>query len=234
MKHGGALMLRSLATGQSYQLDSNVFLYNQAADFGGALYGFSAGVLRIDIINSTLGMNIAANGGALASGGGNIQVISSTLAYNAAAVSGAQAFQFNAGIVNFTKSILAYAQAGSNCGGSIGGLVDNIDDDGSCNYDPKDGHLEVNPQLSGLRDYINPNPDVPLFLPGFELTADSPAIDHEDNGLCWIPPGVDLNVDQNGQSRDVDGDDDGQVACDLGALEAPFAHDLIYQDSLGV
>ncbi len=233
-ENGGALMLRSLTTGQTYQLDSNVLLHNSANNSGGAIYGFSAGALRIDIINSTLGMNIAANGGALASGGGNIQVISSTLAHNGASLSGAQAYQTNNGIINFSKSILAYAQAGNNCGGSVGGLLDNIDDDGSCDFDLNEGNLEADPQLSGLREYTNANPDVPLLLPGFQLTVDSPAIDHEDDALCWVPPGADLNEDQNEQSRDIDGDGDGQIACDLGALEAPANNDLIYQDSMGV
>jgi len=92
----------------------------------------------------------------------------------------------------------------------------------------------ADPLLSGLRDFSNVNPDIPTLLPGFELTTDSPAIDYEDNFLCWVPPGDDLNEDQNGQSRDIDGDNDGTASCDLGALEAPANTDLIFADSLGV
>jgi len=109
-------------------------------------------------------------------------------------------------------------------------FVDNIDDDGSCGFDPNDGNLVADPLLTDLIEYDNPNPDVPLLLPGFELTLDSPAIDYEDNSMCWIPPGMDLEEDQNGQSRDVDGNDDGIATCDLGALEAPENNDAIFAD----
>ncbi len=231
---GGALMLRALSTGQTYELDSNVLLNNQAAEIGGALYALGQGGLRVNIINSTLGMNQADQGGALASNGGNVQVIGSTLAHNIAATEGAQAYQTVGGIIAFSKSILAYAQSSDNCHGNIGSHLDNIEDDGSCGFGAAEGNLVADPQLSGLRDFQNPNPKVPVLLPGFELSVNSPAMDYEDNFLCWIPPGLDLNIDQNGQSRDVDGDGDGNATCDLGALESAADNDLIFQDSLGV
>ena len=233
-ERGGALYLTDLSTGQVFLTERNVFLGNVAGNSGGAIHGFGLGALTVEVINSTLGMNQANDGGAISTIGGNIQVYASTLAHNAAINSGAQAYQFNGGGVSFAKSILAYGQLSGNCAGSILAHLDNIEDDGSCGWDPNDGNQVVDPQLSGLMQYDNPNPELPLLLPGFELTVDSPAIDHEDTALCWVPPGADLDEDQNGQTREVDGDDDGTASCDLGALEAPANTDLIFADSLGV
>lgn len=229
----GAIYFAALASGQTYATERNVFLNNVSDGLGGAIYGFGAGGLTVEIVNSTFGMNYASEGGAIATIGGNIQVYASTLAYNAA-TTGAQAYQINGGTVAFAKSILAYGQLSANCSGNIQAHLDNIDDDGSCGFDTNDGNIVDDPMLSGLIEYNNANPDIPTLLPGFELTADSPAIDYEDNYLCWIPPGADLNEDQNGQSREVDGDNDGTASCDLGALEAPANTDLIFADSLGV
>jgi len=227
----GAIYFAALASGQTYATERNVFLNNVSDGLGGAIYGFGAGGLTVVILNSTFAMNYANEGGAIATIGGNIQVKGSTLAHNAAVTAGAQAYQLNGGTVAFAKSILAYGQLTNNCSGNILAHLDNIDDDGSCGFDANDGNIVADPKLSGLVEYANANPDIPTLLPGFELTADSPAIDYEDNFLCWIPPGDDLN---EGQSRDVDGDNDGTASCDLGALEAPANTDLIFADSLGV
>ena len=233
-ERGGAIYFAALQGGQTFQTQRNVFLGNVADVSGGAVHGLGQGGLVVEILNSTFGMNMAGEGGAISTIGGNIQVYASTLAHNAAVTAGAQAYQLNGGTVAFAKSILAYGQLSANCSGSTVAHLDNIDDDGSCGFDSNDGNIVADPQLSGLIDYDNPNPDIPLYLPGFELTADSPAIDYEDNFNCWIPPGADLNEDQNGQSREVDGDNDGTASCDLGALEAPANTDLIFADSLGV
>ncbi|MFV0542871.1 MAG: hypothetical protein ACK5L8_04175 [Marinicella pacifica] len=234
---GGAMSLNSLGGGQLYLTEGNVFMGNITAGGGGALNGFgNQGSTQIEVLNSTFGMNSADQGGAISTFGANIQVYASTLAHNSALSAGSQAYQQNAGnTVAFAKSILAYGQLSANCSGNIQAHLDNIEDDGSCGFAANDGNIVADPKLSGLTEYNNVNPDIPTLLPGFELTADSPAIDYEDTSLCWLPPsGDDLNEDQNGQSRDVDGDNDGTASCDLGALEAPANTDLIFADSLGV
>lgn len=234
---GGAMSLNSLGGGQLYLTEGNVFMGNTTAGGGGALNGFgNQGSTQIEVLNSTFGMNSADQGGAISTFGANIQVYASTLAHNSALSAGSQAYQQNAGnTVAFAKSILAYGQLSANCSGNIQAHLDNIEDDGSCGFDPNDGNIVADPQLSGLTEYSNANPDIPTLLPGFKLSADSPAIDYEDTAFCWLPPsGDDLNEDQNGQSRDVDGDNDGTASCDLGALEAPANTDLIFADSLGV
>lgn len=233
-QRGGAIYFAALQGGQTFETERNVFLGNLADLNGGAVHGFGTGGLVVEIINSTFGMNMANEGGAISNTGANIQVYASTLAHNSAVSNGAQAHQFNTGTIAFAKSILAYGQLTGNCSGNISAHLDNIDDDGSCGFAATDGNIVADPKLSGLIDYDNANPAIPTLLPGFELAASSPAIDYEDNSLCWIPPGADLNEDQNGQSREVDGDNDGTANCDLGALEAPANTDLIFADSLGV
>jgi len=226
---GGALYLSASSGDHAYKTARNVYLDNVAEDFGGAIFAVGQG-LRVEIVNSTLGMNQANEGGAIVSIRAAVQVYASTLAHNSAVSAGSQAYQEQTGVIGFAKSILAYGQQTDNCSGNTVAFVDNIDDDGSCGFDPNDGNLVADPLLTDLIEYDNPNPDVPLLLPGFELTLDSPAIDYEDNSMCWIPPGMDLEEDQNGQSRDVDGNDDGIATCDLGALEAPENNDAIFAD----
>jgi len=133
---GGAIYFAALASGQTYATERNVFLNNVSDGLGGAIYGFGAGGLTVEILNSTFAMNTADNGGAIATIGGNIQVKGSTLAHNAAVNTGAQAYQLNGGTVAFAKSILASGQLSSNCSGNILAHLDNIDDDGSCGFDP--------------------------------------------------------------------------------------------------
>ena len=89
----------------------------------------------------------------------------------------------------------------------------NLVDDLTCNLIGTDDLIVADVMLAPLADNGGPTW---THLP---LTG-SPAIDSGDDALC-------ANADQRGYIRPWDGDDDGQIHCDRGAVEhgAPFFYD---------
>ena len=89
----------------------------------------------------------------------------------------------------------------------------NLVDDLTCNLIGTDDLIVADVMLAPLADNGGPTW---THLP---LTG-SPAIDSGDDALC-------ANADQRGYVRPWDGDDDGQIHCDRGAVEhgAPFFYD---------
>lgn len=225
---GGALYFSARVGGQDFSMPNNVFMFNQSGDNGGAMFSYANNNSIIEITNSTFAYNQAEIGGAISTNGSNYQIRASTLIHNRANTGSQINHLFNSGLIVFYKSIIANnGQQADNCtGGVSGGLGDNIDSDGSCGFNPMENNLVADPKLTGIMIFDN-------GFPGFEPTADSPALDVEDDDWCLIPPGNDLAEDQNGFSRDMDGDGDGTISCDAGAIEAPANTDLIYADQFG-
>ncbi|MCW8870583.1 MAG: hypothetical protein OQK49_07750, partial [Proteobacteria bacterium] len=86
--------------------------------------------------------------------------------------------------------------------------------------------LREDPLLAGLS--FNNN-----GFPALQPTSDSSAIDRVPISACIFYDGEPLDSDQQGNQRPVDGDGDNTATCDIGAIEAPLNHDLIWSDTFG-
>ncbi|HXJ32436.1 MAG TPA: right-handed parallel beta-helix repeat-containing protein, partial [Candidatus Eisenbacteria bacterium] len=153
--------------------------------------------------------NVTVSGNAAESSGGGIQAFGNLTFRNLtfgdnAAPTGSQIFS-DTGPLTLTSSILSGA-AGGHCAGTalpVSGDF-NIDSDGSCGLaGPND--RTVDPQLGPLAD--NGGPTF-THLPA----AASAAIDGGNPVECPA-------TDQRGQVRPTDGNGDGTVVCDIGAVE---------------
>jgi cysteine-rich repeat protein len=111
------------------------------------------------------------------------------------------------GEVRVRNTILAENKKGGNCIGPILSLGHNIDDDGSCRL-ASPGDVRPGREIGLGRLQLNGG-----GTPTHALIVGSPAIDAGDNGSC-------PKDDQRGLLRDVDGDGNGVVLCDIGAFEA--------------
>jgi hypothetical protein len=76
-------------------------------------------------------------------------------------------------------------------------------------------NISGDPLLADLADNGGPTLTQRL-LPG------SPAIDAGNHNDCTTPGSAIISADQRGQPRHQDGDDDGNVRCDMGAYEAAY------------
>ncbi len=83
--------------------------------------------------------------------------------------------------------------------------IGNLDSDGSCNVFASNHTTVAEAKLGPLQDNGG-------FTPTHRPLADSPVIDANDAGLCD-------DLDQRGFTRPFDGDADGTVRCDIGAVE---------------
>ena len=105
-----------------------------------------------------------------------------------------------------SNTIIANNTAG-NCVFFITGSdnQNNLDTDGSCNVEAINHTTVADPLLGPL---INNGGFTPTHIP----LNGSPVIDTGDDVLCLL-------VDQRGENRPQDGDDDGTATCDIGAVE---------------
>jgi hypothetical protein len=116
------------------------------------------------------------------------------------------------GVTHLYNSIVADSIEGAECVGTLTTNANNLIEDGSCGAtltgDPKLGPLANN----------GGNTQTHLLLTG------SPAIDAGESATC-------LSTDQRGVTRPLDGNGDGVVRCDLGAVEMPMPEStLIFAD----
>jgi hypothetical protein len=164
------------------------------------------------VVNTT----ISGNDGSAAAGGvynssGTTSLLNVTLAGNTGHLSGN-------GLANFGTLILTNVvldnegPVGTNCWGdpiSDGGH--NIEDGESCGFTDATSRSNLEPLLGPLADNGGPT-QTHALLPG------SPAIDAGDDGAC-------PEADQRDVPRPLDGDGDGDAACDIGAFEASACAD---------
>ncbi|MDX1995159.1 MAG: choice-of-anchor Q domain-containing protein [bacterium] len=178
------------AGGPAAEIERSTFSANTATGAGGGAAG------NVNVTNSTFSGNIAGtNGGGI--NGGNA-VLNSTFVGNTAAAGGGI---FTAGTVD---SSIVVNNAGGDCAGGAAG-ANNRDLDGSC-----PGSVVLTGLLGTLFDnggttqthYPGPSAD-----PGT-------AIDAIPQADC--PPPA---TDQIGTVRDWDGNSDGVIQCDIGAVE---------------
>jgi len=193
---------------------------------GGAVYigaGSSSSANQVTVANSTLSGNIAGNGG-----GGNGGAIYNTNALYLmnSTIAGNQTDGAGGGIVNtyyaniggtiiannygaahssnaVLENCISYDPSNPNAAGQTTDIGYNLDDDGSCEFNPYFHDIQHDPQLGPLADNGGPTQTMAL-KPG------SPAIDYIPRASALCPA-----ADQRGVARP----DSGETTCDIGAYE---------------
>lgn len=175
--------------------------YNAREFTGGGIQNNGA----MEIINSTLTHNRGFGGSGIANSG-TITVINSTVASNTL-YSGS-----NSGVISnasegtiFMINTIVHNDASTNCAGQISSGGHNLDSGTSCGFSAAGDLNNTDPQLGVLQNNGG-NTWTHALLAG------SPAIDAGENTACPA-------TDQRGVVRPIDGDDDGDAVCDIGAFE---------------
>ncbi|MBX3693424.1 right-handed parallel beta-helix repeat-containing protein [Dokdonella sp.] len=210
---GGGVYVSTSHTGQraSVVLDRCSVIDNEVLQLGGALHANMA--CDVTITNSTISGNHAGSGGAFYNDGGcTFDIRESTIVGNHANNfgGGISEVHFDPQPIALTNTILAGNSAGiggPNCSQRLhsnGGTL--VGDMSGCNAALLPGDLAgVDPMLEPL---TRPGARLAVHLP----LAGSPVVDAGVNLSC-------AGVDQRGVSRPQDGDLDGSVVCDMGAIE---------------
>ncbi|MEO5626864.1 MAG: choice-of-anchor Q domain-containing protein [Dokdonella sp.] len=227
------------------RLDDSEISGNRANQAGAILSDFGAITLRRSLVSANHGavgalvlnfnaptllenVTISGNRGGLAGailndGGSHLSLIHCTVTGNrsddgsTSIVGGIIDVHGGFGLVSLSNTIVSGNGPGStadDCSAAVsvgGGNI--IGDSAHCHFDaqPSD-QFDVNPDLAPLADDG-----------GFTCTqlAGAAAIDHAQSPAC-------TSTDQRGQARPVDGDGDGVVACDIGAVE--MQGDIIFSN----
>jgi uncharacterized repeat protein (TIGR01451 family) len=168
---------------------------------------YIAGATSSRIVNSTFDSNRAGTGGSilLAAADGALKVTNATITGNHG--NGAFAGIRAEGMVELVNTIVFSndVDCATGPGGTIASRGFNIDGDGSCRLVSTGDRSRTDPMLGPLADNGGPTPTHAL-LPG------SPAIDRGSNQEC-------PENDQRGFPRPEDGNLDGAMVCDIGAVE---------------
>jgi CSLREA domain-containing protein len=165
--------------------------------FGGAICNNEDGLMSIT--NSTFTLNTATQGGTI-DNMGSLTIVNSTIKGNSAFSAGGVLNEFG-GTVTFKNVLLADNENGNCSGIVVGASTHNLSTDGTCSA----GFTQVS--LDALK--LKPQTGLPAYFP---LDYGSVAIDAGTNDGC-------PSVDQAGNPRPLDGDDDGMRICDVGAFE---------------
>lgn len=190
------------ANGGTLNVNKSSITDNTADNWGGGMAVFG---VSVSLTNSTIYNNTASFGGGI--GNNNTGVVTLrhvTLSGNTGGGANQGGGIYNEGTVNLTNSIFANSTVGGDCinnGGTFNPNSVNLVEDGSCVL------------LNGISgDPMLGNPvGQPVYLP---LLAGSPALDAGLNNAVNCP-----DSDQRGELRPQDGNNDGNLGCDLGAFE---------------
>ncbi len=231
--YGGALFLGQPVggPGQVYNLHGNALIDNSAVTSGAALQASKSNTL-VHISNTTVAKNHhpnPINNGVIDANEADLRIAHSTLYDNGPGAAIHVPGVSNPGSALIYASILFNpdaAQALCSDADDIASAGHNVAGENSCDF-LATGDVIADPGLTGYA--IGGN-----GVPGFNLKADSPALDKLGALPCEDAAGNPLNQDQQGTPRPLDGDGNAMAACDAGALEAPANRDLIYVDAFGV
>ena len=223
LEDGGAVS--NHATGQLTVLNStfsgnflNDVLTDQQEE-GGAIVNIDG---IVTIANSTfVGNSVPNTGGAIHNSGNNdgtgkLTLINSTINGNIGGVAGGGVFSEKLGTVTLRNTLLA-ANSGNNCASDTGGAIidegGNLDDGTTCGLTVP---MSLPSGVAGL-DPAGLQNNGGLTTDTVALTAASDAVDLGLNTSCAAAPVS--NLDQRLAVRPIDGDGDGNAACDTGAFE---------------
>jgi predicted outer membrane repeat protein len=207
----------------SYKVD----IRNSSISYNTATYGNGGGIYSrgdLVLVNTTIAYNKArnpstyqANGGGIFRAGGIIQASNVTIAKNEAEDAGGGIWNQSAP-VTLRNSLLADNEAaiGPDCTGTIGTAGYNLLGSLSgCSFSP------------GTGDLTNLDPRLALSYgwPGvLAVRANSPAIDGGAPSGCVDDQSNGITTDQIGTVRSIDGNEDGNSICDIGAYEYDPVH----------
>jgi predicted outer membrane repeat protein len=222
--NAGALNLGAINTNQTFYLDRNLFLKNQAGGDSGALEVSFSSIVYVR--ESLFAFNSGNRGGAVTSvfDDALLRLSNSTLVHNSASVAGDNIYIFGSGRLIPSRNIIAYPVNGDNCTGSLGTSVtaayrDNMTDDNTCELlNSVTNTIVTDPLLTGFSEH-------PDLFPGFAPTVNSSALDA--TGIC-------AEDDLMERTRPLDGDGNGTASCDIGAVESPTDMDIIWTDAFGI
>ncbi|HRQ37884.1 MAG TPA: choice-of-anchor Q domain-containing protein [Chloroflexota bacterium] len=173
---------------------------------GGTGGGISAPNNTLTVTNSTLSGNSAAFIGGIYHTYRTLSIINSTIVNNSPEGIGSY---YSGAILNLSNSIIAYHDGYDCAAYNQQTNINNLIEDGSCSP-----ALTGDPLLAPLADNGG-DTYTHALLPG------SPAIDAGDDAVCSSEPVN--NYDQRGVTRPLDGNNDGEFHCDIGAFEAEVA-----------
>lgn len=176
---------------------------------GGGISSFQA--TSLTVVNSTICGNLAFSGGGISFADASPLIKSSTITGNIAlGEGGAISGSLNLDITN----TLISDNLPTNCvesSGLLTSLGNNLDSDGTCGLAGPDDLINVDPLLGPLQNNGGTTDT-------YELLSGSPAID-AGSASCTDGEGNPLLTDQRGAPRPMDGNNDGNIACDIGAFE---------------
>lgn len=183
---------------------------NSAGAYGGGI--FNSGSLTaqdsaLTIQDSTLSGNSASEGGGIYLRNGTLTLRNSTLSGNSASSTGGGLHTISGTANHISNSVIANSTGGDcDLGSTLDTNTVNWFADASC-----DNTADGEPQLQPLADNGGPT------LTHLPLTG-SGLIDASDSDTC-------TETDQRGVKRPEDGDMDGTVICDIGAVEVVYKID---------
>jgi hypothetical protein len=190
-----------MRVGSNTTIENSTITNNIADSEGGGLIT----VGEVFITNTTIAFNKAGNtGGAIETGPGIMTVTNSTISNNDAENAGGGISNDNQTVV-LKNTILAGNKHGNCSGDDVTSFGHNLEDANTCGFTESTDISNTDPRLGSFIDNGIPGEGY------FPVLSDSPAIDKGDNDAC--PP-----LDQIGSPR-FDGDGDGAVVCDIGAIE---------------
>jgi hypothetical protein len=200
-----AVFAGAIWAGSSLTITDSTLAGNTAGTRAGA-----AESLFVTITNSTLTGNVVSGPGAGAVWAVAVTLVHATVVDNSGGL--ALNLYTEAGLESFASVVASPVGGGSpNC--SIAGSTTsngyNYSDDASCGFTGSgDTENGADPELEALGDFGGPTPTRPPVVT-------SPLVDAIPVADC----DASLPVDQRGEPRPADGNNDGTSGCDIGAVE---------------